>query len=556
VGLIALLPPFFMKEGDFMGKIDWDIVTNYTDVVTTTLKTVTFPKVQEQVYLRNQGNANFTYTIGSQSGTLTPGQSVTVNQDVSSFTLQAVSGTHTFEVRAKEKGTEQIETETDVMSQLAESVKHSSANWLNLPTPNYVSHRGVEASAPENTMAAFELSAQQGFPIGMDLYQTIDGVVVCRHDNELSTRSDASGLVTSSLYSSFHNASAGSWLGDSFANEKVPTFEQVLNKYGGKHLIQAEIYGGQGDAVFTKLANLITDRNLEKHVVFEVANTTDMGKLHTVNPNILVCITSGQPANLTTISANAFMVNWSAASITQAGVNAAKAKGLKVQAYGVTTKAQADSLILMGVDYINCSDPIYCKGGITFQTPFNLPVGKDSFGSFWSFTESTAAPTVNGYFIGYTKSSSPSAYHRNFYGYTTKQNDIISFDLKFPDILPSTAYVNLLIVDDSVNWNLSVAASSNKNLTLVQIYANGKIQTYNIISGAMTNIVTDTTAFTAYVNGEVKSFSVKLTSTGITLITPEKTTALTMTPVYGQISLRFSASVLAGFKNVKVENNG
>jgi hypothetical protein len=107
-----------------MGKIDWDVVTNFTDAVTTTLKTVTFPKVQEQVYLRNQGNANFTYTIGSQSGTLTPGQSVTVNQDVSSFTLQAVSGTHTFELRAKEKGTEQTEPETDVMSLLAEKVNY------------------------------------------------------------------------------------------------------------------------------------------------------------------------------------------------------------------------------------------------------------------------------------------------------------------------------------------------------------------------------------------------------------------------------------------------
>jgi hypothetical protein len=95
-----------------MGKTDWDVVTNYTDVVTTTLKTVTFPKVQEQVYLRNQGNANFTYTIGSQSGTLTPGQSVTVNQDVSSYSVQAVSGTHTFELRAKEKGTEITETDS------------------------------------------------------------------------------------------------------------------------------------------------------------------------------------------------------------------------------------------------------------------------------------------------------------------------------------------------------------------------------------------------------------------------------------------------------------
>jgi hypothetical protein len=119
VGLVALLPLFSMKGGSFMGKIDWDVVTNFTDAVTTTLKTVTFPKVQEQVYLRNQGNANFTYTIGSQSGTLTPGQSVTVNQDVSSFSLQAVSGTHTFELRAKEKGTEIEEAPSDVPSQIA-----------------------------------------------------------------------------------------------------------------------------------------------------------------------------------------------------------------------------------------------------------------------------------------------------------------------------------------------------------------------------------------------------------------------------------------------------
>jgi hypothetical protein len=118
-----------------MGKTDWDVVTNYTDVVTTTLKTVTFPKVQEQVYLRNQGNANFTYTIGSQSGTLTPGQSVTVIQDVSSFTLQAVSGTHTFELRAKEKGTEINETETDVMTALAESTNYATWNAINVKVP-------------------------------------------------------------------------------------------------------------------------------------------------------------------------------------------------------------------------------------------------------------------------------------------------------------------------------------------------------------------------------------------------------------------------------------
>jgi hypothetical protein len=113
-----------------MGIRDWDIVTSYIDSVTTTLKTVTFPKVQEQVKVKNQGNANLTYTIGSQSGTLTPGQSVTVNESISSFTIQAVSGTQAFELRAKEKGTEQTETETDVISQLqSQSEKSGLSGW-------------------------------------------------------------------------------------------------------------------------------------------------------------------------------------------------------------------------------------------------------------------------------------------------------------------------------------------------------------------------------------------------------------------------------------------
>jgi hypothetical protein len=121
VGQTCFTPPFFVERRHKMGIRDWDIVTSYVDSVTTSLKTVTFPKVQEQVKVKNQGNANLTYTIGSQSGTLTPGQSITVNEDISSFTIQAASGTQAFELRAKEKGTEQTEdNSSDVMSLLAE----------------------------------------------------------------------------------------------------------------------------------------------------------------------------------------------------------------------------------------------------------------------------------------------------------------------------------------------------------------------------------------------------------------------------------------------------
>lgn len=533
------------------------VFTSFTGSANTTSQNFTFASQQDGMRFSNKGNSAMSVTINGKTHKIPPNAVIEIDDDpFDSFDVVTASGTNSFEGRAyTRKGGSSSGVDAYARAQLAEKIQHSETTWLNLPSPNYISHRGVDASAPENTMAAFELSAQQGFPIGMDLYETLDGVVVCRHDNDLATKSDASGLITSSLYSSFHNASAGLWMGESFKNEKVPTFEQVLNKYGGKHLIMAQIYGTQGDSVFTRMANIIKQKKLEKYVVFEVNSVTDMDKLLAVNPNLLVCITSGQPSNLATISDRAFMVNWQGTTITQAGIDAAKAKGLKVQAYGAT-KALANTLITMGVDFINCSDPLYYKGGITFQTPFALPVGKDNFGGYWDFTEAANAPKVNDSYIGYVKAASVSNYSKKFYGYTTKANDLISFELKFVDILPSTAYVNLLVVDDIINWNESLSASSSKNLINVQIYANGKIQTYNVVNGAVTNSVTDTTAFTAYANGESKNFSVKLTSTGITLTTPQKAVDLTMTPVNGQIALRYVTGTYAGFKNVKIENNG
>lgn len=88
----------------------WQNITNYMDTVGTTLKTFSFNKTQNLVRATLKGNANVTYTIGSQSGTLTPGQSITVTELITSFNLTAVSGTQTVEVYATEDGTQQKES--------------------------------------------------------------------------------------------------------------------------------------------------------------------------------------------------------------------------------------------------------------------------------------------------------------------------------------------------------------------------------------------------------------------------------------------------------------
>jgi glycerophosphoryl diester phosphodiesterase len=60
--------------------------------------------------------------------------------------------------------------------------------------PIVIAHRGASGYRPEHTLAAYELGARQGADyIEPDLVATRDGVLVCRHENEISGTTDVAG---------------------------------------------------------------------------------------------------------------------------------------------------------------------------------------------------------------------------------------------------------------------------------------------------------------------------------------------------------------------------
>lgn len=60
-----------------------------------------------------------------------------------------------------------------------------------LDQPVVIAHRGASAYRPEHTMAAYRLAIAQGADfIEPDLVMTRDGVLVCRHENEISETTD------------------------------------------------------------------------------------------------------------------------------------------------------------------------------------------------------------------------------------------------------------------------------------------------------------------------------------------------------------------------------
>jgi len=97
-----------------------------------------------------------------------------------------------------------------------------------------VAHRGMVAGFPENTLAAYCKSIEMGFSaIEIDLRATADGHIVVIHDDTVDRTTSGRGKVSDLTLADIRSLDAGSHAGPEFADQKVPTFEEVLDAVRG-----------------------------------------------------------------------------------------------------------------------------------------------------------------------------------------------------------------------------------------------------------------------------------------------------------------------------------
>lgn len=101
-----------------------------------------------------------------------------------------------------------------------------------LPYKNAIpvaAHRGNSKYFPENTMAAFRSAvALEPDMIEIDLHMTRDGHIVMMHDHKVDRTTNGEGLIREMTLDEIRALDAGSWKGEEFKGEKVPTFEEFL----------------------------------------------------------------------------------------------------------------------------------------------------------------------------------------------------------------------------------------------------------------------------------------------------------------------------------------
>lgn len=128
-----------------------------------------------------------------------------------------------------------------------------------------VAHRGASAYAPEHTLAAYRMAADQGADfVEQDLAVTRDGVLICLHDATLDRTTDvrkkfpgrASYLAADFTLEEVRTLDAGAWFDPRFAGERVPTFDEAIASVQGR----AGIFPELKDAALYRARNVDVPR--------------------------------------------------------------------------------------------------------------------------------------------------------------------------------------------------------------------------------------------------------------------------------------------------------
>jgi len=254
--------------------------------------------------------------------------------------------------------------------------------------PLVIAHRGSSAYAPENTLAAFQLAAEQeADAIELDVDLTRDGHVIVMHDATIDRTTDGHGRVTDLTLEEIRQADAGAWRSAEFKGERVPLLEEVFEAVGQRLLINGEIkdMSLRGSGLEAQVAALIAKHDLIDRVIISSFNPFALRRAQRSAARLAcgLLIAPDQPFFLRDAWLAPLIPHLDArhphySQVNKAVVDQLHAQGLVVNTWTVNQAGAIHAVRQAGVDGIIGDDPVLIRE--TLQPPsgvFNLRLADD-----------------------------------------------------------------------------------------------------------------------------------------------------------------------------------
>jgi glycerophosphoryl diester phosphodiesterase len=169
--------------------------------------------------------------------------------------------------------------------------------------PLIIAHRGASGYAPENTLAAAQAAADLDAAwVETDVQRTADGELVLMHDTTLARTTDAEEVfpgrapwnVSDFTADEITRLDAGSWFGEEFAGEPVPTlsgFVDELAANGQQLLLEIKspgLYPGIEEEVLAELAaeGWLDEEAPGERLVIQSFDEDSVRTVHELDPEV------------------------------------------------------------------------------------------------------------------------------------------------------------------------------------------------------------------------------------------------------------------------------
>lgn len=223
-------------------------------------------------------------------------------------------------------------------------------------TSQWVSHRGLNMMAPENTLPAFELAGKYGFSIiECDIHETKDGVLVISHDDTLERMCGVDKLISEMTLEEIKQYPiTGGENPEAYPDNRVPTLEEYIrccNQYSCTPMIEVK------DPISkTGLQTLYNMLPLSEKKPIVISFSEDILKeLRRMNSELELqwVMTKLTASKLKQCQQYNWDVDLKYANVTQSVIKEVHEAGLKINLWTVNNKNIARLFYNWGADYIS-----------------------------------------------------------------------------------------------------------------------------------------------------------------------------------------------------------
>jgi len=150
-----------------------------------------------------------------------------------------------------------------------------------------VCHRGANLIAPENTLEAARICADQRFQyVELDVRTAADGELVVMHDATLERTTNGSGPLAACTLSEIRRLDAGGWFRNGARGVQVPTLAEVLDLLRGRAGLYVEIKQASAESVLA----MVTAHGMLASCFFWSADFATLRWLRRQSPDITLMV--------------------------------------------------------------------------------------------------------------------------------------------------------------------------------------------------------------------------------------------------------------------------